>query len=386
MWSACGASIPALPSAGGPAWMELKSPHFVLWTDASAARGRQLVEQMELRRQLIARAMNRAPQGRPIFAIALNGEREMRAFVPETVLAQAWSEENATLEPGILLNADSPEQEQAIAVNHELAHAISFSILPHQPRWLAEGLAGYFETVELDPETGTTTFGFPSREELNAALQFRLMPVEQVLSCEGTACENPEFYAASWALLAYLIDTRLDQFNLYLQRLKTLRRAQHLRAWEETFPDLSGERLDGELRSWLHNATFKVPKIAIKPERFVATQRPLRDADALAARASLHLVRGQTTEALAEARAALAREPTHLLASLTIHALRPVTAANARAVTIAHPNEWRAWWLLASALHEDTDAEELTASVARLCALRGKGLEICDPAASGAAR
>jgi hypothetical protein len=55
---ACGPAIPPLPSAGGPAWLELASGHFTLWTDAGAERGRELVREMERRYQLIMTAMN----------------------------------------------------------------------------------------------------------------------------------------------------------------------------------------------------------------------------------------------------------------------------------------------------------------------------------------
>src|SRR5262245_26205709 len=34
--AACGAASPRLPGQGGAAWLEIKSAHFTLWTDASA--------------------------------------------------------------------------------------------------------------------------------------------------------------------------------------------------------------------------------------------------------------------------------------------------------------------------------------------------------------
>ena len=39
---ACAPAIPHLPSQGGPAWFEIKSEHFRLWTDDSIERGRQV--------------------------------------------------------------------------------------------------------------------------------------------------------------------------------------------------------------------------------------------------------------------------------------------------------------------------------------------------------
>ena len=36
--AACGAAVPPVPGKGGPAWHELTSPHFVVWTDADGKR------------------------------------------------------------------------------------------------------------------------------------------------------------------------------------------------------------------------------------------------------------------------------------------------------------------------------------------------------------
>lgn len=58
--AACNAH-PRLPSQGGPAWAEVKSEHFTLWTDASTARSHELVRALERGQQMITAVMKRPP-------------------------------------------------------------------------------------------------------------------------------------------------------------------------------------------------------------------------------------------------------------------------------------------------------------------------------------
>ena len=74
LWLAgCHAAIPALPSQGGPAWTELTSEHFTLWTDSSPARGRELIDQCEHLHQIVfGVAFPWLPSSGKSFVIALS--------------------------------------------------------------------------------------------------------------------------------------------------------------------------------------------------------------------------------------------------------------------------------------------------------------------------
>jgi hypothetical protein len=41
--AACGPAIPPVHGKGGPAWLELTSEHFTVWTNGDPSRARQLV-------------------------------------------------------------------------------------------------------------------------------------------------------------------------------------------------------------------------------------------------------------------------------------------------------------------------------------------------------
>jgi hypothetical protein len=150
---ACGPAIPPLPSRGGPAWLEVQSEHFTLWTDASAERGRELMRELELRHQLLGTAMKHPLSNQRAFVIALRSSRETGEYLPHDAIAFAWDARNPTRQPGILLAANNQDRDHV--VSHELTHVISFGFLKHQPHWLAEGIARLVNT-ELTHEIAPT--------------------------------------------------------------------------------------------------------------------------------------------------------------------------------------------------------------------------------------
>src|SRR4029079_6975772 len=74
----CAATLPAVPGKGGPAWYELTSEHFNVWTDAELGRARELIDEMErLREVIVGVAFPTAPSSR-ILAIIMRNDNELR--------------------------------------------------------------------------------------------------------------------------------------------------------------------------------------------------------------------------------------------------------------------------------------------------------------------
>jgi hypothetical protein len=379
----CGAALPKLPSEGGPAWREIQSEHFTLWTNASSARGRELVQDMEERRQVIARAMGGAPAEGRIFAIGLGSLREAQEFMPEQALAMAWDEGQPARQASILFSTDYNEGEDEIVMNHELAHAISYSIVANQPRWFAEGLACYFEMASRDESDGTVEIGVPSRGLLLTVWDDVLMPVEKALKCYGGECNNQRFYATSWAMFSYFLNRYYDRFAQFQQRLNALEdRDEHLALWREVFDGISPSDIDLELKSAARK--FKRPRIPVKVKAYAVAERALNDADVLAARALAYMAMSSNhAKSRVAMKAALAIEPMHPLARLLAVAWEePITIEQARAVVQAHPNEWRAWWLVEHAANGTAEGE---AARARRCTLAQKDGTPCRKRAASAA-
>ena len=110
-----------------------------------------------------------------------------------------------------------------------------------------------------------------------------------------------------------------------------------------------------------------VHRYKIKLGDFATTQRVLGDAEILAARAVLRLVTGG--QPTAEIAAALAADPDNVIANMvkmvkTDHVESDL--AIAQRLTVAHPDDWRAWWLHKLATE---DRDEVERDMARVCTL-----------------
>jgi hypothetical protein len=375
---ACGPAIPPLPSRGGPSWVEVTSEHFTLWTDASVERGRELVREMERRRQLVATAMNYPTSKARSFVIALRNKRELAAYVPKDVAGVAWDDENPTGQPGILLAANSDDRDRV--VDHELTHVISFGVIKNQPVWLAEGIATYFEMVDLEAGKTSVEIGIPREDRVGTLLQSRPLSIAELFACKELRCRDGLFYATSWALFSFLVFEHHHQLRRYLQRLNEPSEDRRAKAWNEEFADLPLDKLDRDLSEWL-TGRLRFPRVEVTVRDVPVRERPLGDPDVLAARCLLAFKFKDEVTATRTLSEVLMIDRTNLLARLIdIWLTNAITRGDARATAAAHPDDWRAWWLVVKAFRDSAEADE---ALVRMCALSGHEASECADAGSG---
>jgi hypothetical protein len=382
--AACAAApppIPPLPSEGGPTWFELTSDHFTVWTDGPPARARELVRTMErLRKVVLGVSFFQSDSPARSFVIAFRNLEEVHAYVPSQFIAHAWSARNLLAQPVIVLSLSSLENDLRI-VTHELTHVIAFNVIPDQPKWFSEGLAGYFETVRLDEGRGKVDVGRPFRlQQIRAT---GLVPTSALFACEQAACIDDRFYATTWAVVTYLINNHPTSLVRYLERLRETPKAGQAALWAEVFPALPPAKLDRELASWIAYGKITVNEYDAAFEDVVPVERPLGDADAYAARGLLRYL-FTPTEVPSEVTRALALAPRSVLPNLIqAAAKKSYDADTARAVAAAHPDDWRAWFLVAVATQGTPESQDARI---KLCALLEKNPaalppQMCAPAA-----
>ena len=374
---ACGPAIPPLPSRGGPAWLEVESEHFTLWTDAPAKRGHEVLHELELRRQLLLTSMSHATVKARSFVIALGSSRETGEYLPHGAIASAWDANNPSRQPGILLAADSDDSEHVLS--HELTHVISFGIIRNQPRWLAEGIATYFEMVDLDSDGRSVQIGLPRDNRSTTLHESPPLSAARLFACEEARCMDQRFYATSWAVFSFLINQRYDQLGRYLQRLNGLADDHPAdawaNAWAEAFADLPPDRLDDELPQWLLAGKLRLPRFEVAVREVPTRDRLLGDADVLAVRSLLSLQFKGVGPADIVAAEALAIDRTNVLARLINTELtHEISPDDARATAAAHPDDWRAWRLVE---HAVKDRAEVQAALDRVCALADNDAPEC---------
>ena len=361
---ACAAGLPATPSRGGARWVELTSEHFTVWTDAAPVRARELVRKMEHLRHVVSRiAYPTSPTQGKSLVILLRDDQELRAFdFRGEARAYASLAAPPLWQPVMVLSLTSGEDGDRLLA-HELTHVVSSGVIHEQPRWLAEGMAEFFETMQLNDERTTVMVGaVPQVVALPSPQRARPVSIAQLFAWRGLSSYGREYalYAKAWALFAFLLNAHPNELAHYLWLIdRTGDPAngaladQQQRAWDAAFPALSVATLDDALGQWLDEGSHMVLKFVVKRHHWPVAARWMTDADVYAVRALMLADGTQQARQREELVAALAAEPTNVLAWVVKVSLGDKLAVeDARAVAAAHPDDWRAWWLATTALSE----------------------------------
>lgn len=270
---------------------------------------------------------------------------------------------------------------------HELTHLVSFAVIHHQPRWLAEGMATYFESAQFAEDGTIVTLGIAP-----AYYESSPIPISKLFDWRRKSSLTVErrLYQTAWALFSFLINEHKAELAHYLWLIDHTGDPadgpwwqQQQRAWSNGFPSLPVEEVDHKLRQWLSDGSHRVLKFYVHAKDAPITGRRLSDADTYAIRS--YLFGGPTPAQRARGRVecsqALALEPTNVLARVieVVDGEKP-TLAIGRAIAAAHPDDWRAWWLATMALKDaHGDPSELDHARNQACELIARNRALVAP-------
>jgi tetratricopeptide (TPR) repeat protein len=308
-------------------WTEVRSPHFVVSTNAGQKEGRRIADQFEQIRGLFhaAFANLRVDPAQPVLILAAKNENTMKMLLPEDWEVKGHVHPAGLYQQGddkhyVILQLDSGRKNPFHALYHEYTHALMHLNFTGLPLWLDEGIAEFYGNSQLG-ET-ESRIGTIDETHLYILGQNKLLPIETLLNVEhGSPYYNEAnpasvFYAESWALVHYLMtDPEAQQRQLLKNFLAAWDKSgSQIQAAQEAFGDL--KRFGQVIEAYSRQTKFRM--VVFKSAQQAGDRnysiRPLTPGEMLALRGDCAAHRNMFEQALPLLEQAAQAEPTLAIA------------------------------------------------------------------------
>jgi Tfp pilus assembly protein PilF len=284
--------------AGDNPWVEVRSGHFTVITDAGEKNGRHVADRFEQMRTIFGMLFGRAKinQPVPLVIIAFRNSKELRQYSPifrGKVVEVAGFFQGGEDKDFIAVNIG--EEDSWRTVFHEYAHVLLNANYQATAPWFDEGFAEYFSSMEVKPgniELGQTV---PAADFLMQGNHLHLLELFQVQHHSETYNVTGErremFYVQSWLVVHYLLDNgRMGDSAKYF-RLVNDQKMPVEQAIQAAYGVPAAE-LDKAILNYLKAGKLQVLHYSGKENiavNYDATVRPLDAMEARAELADLHL-------------------------------------------------------------------------------------------------
>ncbi len=196
-------------------WVEVRSPNFIILSNAGEKQARKAAIQFEQIHTLFREGLAVA-QGHPspvITVFALRDEKSLGEFLPE-YWTKGHMHPSGVFTYGLYqyyaaINLEAQGTNPFATMYHEYYHSLTIPYFPDLPLWLSEGLADFFGQSQVNGNVATMGVADPALiEELR---QNKLIPLDVLFHVDASSPYYNEenkvsvFYAESWALTHYLM-------------------------------------------------------------------------------------------------------------------------------------------------------------------------------------
>jgi TPR repeat protein len=324
--AAAGLLLAAAAPAGAAErpWVEVRSPHFQVVTDAGEKSGREAAERFEQIRAAfgLLGSKLRLDPAQPLTILLARDERSLQQLLPQ------YFEQKGRARPGgvflalpqrmfVVLRADLADDDEETGHSvlfHEYVHLLNSLNFRTVPIWLAEGLAEFYAHTTV--ESARVVVGRPSAYHIALLRDRPLLPFPEFFAVDARSPHYNEadrasiFYAQAWAVTHWLLlgekGANRPRLQNFMERLSA--GATMTEAAREAFGDPAALRhtLDGYL---LKHAYYAQTLPALKIEPAAYTTRAVAPGEAAAWRALLHLGFGRMEDARRDVEQALRLAP-----------------------------------------------------------------------------
>jgi len=250
-------------------WVEVRSAHFVVSTNAGEKEGRRIADQFEQIRTLFHSAFGnlRVDPGQPVLILAAKNENTMKMLLPEDWEVKGHVHPAGLYQQGedkhyVVLQLDSGGKNPFHALYHEYTHALLHLNFTGLPLWLDEGIAEFYGNSKLDEKEARV--GTIDETHLHILSQNKLLPIETLLNVEHSSSYYNEanqasvFYAECWALVHYLmVDPEAQKRQLLKNFLAAWDKSgNQVEAARQAFGDL--KEFGKAIEAYSRQTTFRV--------------------------------------------------------------------------------------------------------------------------------
>jgi tetratricopeptide (TPR) repeat protein len=307
------------------AWVEVKSDHFVVVSNAGEKKARNIAWQFEQVRGAIQQGFPwaGADLNRPMVIVAAKDEDTMRKLAPEywekrgetrpaSVSASGWDSHY------IAVRADLQEEGQGQNPYRYAYWSYSGLIFDENfnyrlPVWLSDGVATLLSNTVVSSKE--IQFGVPIPDEIEVLKTSSLLPLSQVLAIGRDTptyqqeASRERFSAQCWALVQFLMFSQQGGGAERLNQLGALLLAgtPSVQAVQQLYGSL--DALDQAYRLYVHQGIFRFGRLRVDTD-MSSTKYPARaltPGESAAVQAGLHVAMNRPVEAramIAQARAA----------------------------------------------------------------------------------
>src|SRR6266478_3926846 len=258
-------------------WIEIKSPHYTIYSNAGEHDGRRVAVQFEEIRALFEQSFPKLKVdfGKPSIVYVLKDENSLKLLMPAygqnknamkiAGFYQLSNDKNfAVVRADVTGTGTNPYH----VMYHEWAHGLFRLNYRGLPLWLDEGLAEYWGGSDIDNQEGRVGMADPA--QLRVLQQNAFLPISTLVSIDSSSpLYNSKdhagmFYAESWAIVHYfsLAPEVRDQHLLdkYLAALQAT--DDPIEAANRSFGDL--KKLGEKLEAYTRQSAFLYQRIAVK--------------------------------------------------------------------------------------------------------------------------
>jgi len=310
------AVAPRAAAAADRPWVEVRSPHFIVVSDAGEKNARRTAWQFEQVRAVLQKLWPWAhlTADKPVMIFAARNEQTLKSLAPEFWEKKGGMRPASVFVSGrdrhyITLRCDVEEPDSVAANPYFQTYwsyvylVLEWSFEKPMPLWFGRGLSDFFaNTIVRDKDIQVGRVVPWHLRELNAG---RVLPLATVMGVDRQstymtrADDSRAFDASAWAFIHYLTfgedAANLQRFNRFAEALGA--GSDPAAALREIYGD--PPRVESAVRNYVTRSMFVYQQVKLDLDVPVEgfTLRSLPAAEAAGLQAGLHVAMGRPVEA-----------------------------------------------------------------------------------------